>query len=149
MKLYNTPKRKVEDFKPNSDVVRIYTCGPTVYSHPHIGNYASYIYWDLLVRALKAEGYKVKRVLNLTDVGHLVSDADEGEDKLEKGARREGKSVWEIADYYINDFFDGFRKLNLTEPDVTARATDYIEQSRRHQNDRKRLYLRNRRWHLF
>ena len=128
MKLYNTPKRKVEDFKPNSDVVRIYTCGPTVYSHPHIGNYASYIYWDLLVRALKAEGYKVKRVLNLTDVGHLVSDADEGEDKLEKGARREGKSVWEIADYYINDFFDGFRKLNLTEPDVTARATDYIEQ---------------------
>lgn len=128
MKLYNTPKRKVEDFKPNSDVVRIYTCGPTVYSHPHIGNYASYIYWDLLVRALKAEGYKVKRVLNLTDVGHLVSDADEGEDKLEKGARREGKSVWEIADYYINDFFDGFHKLNLTEPDVVARATDYIEQ---------------------
>ena len=128
MRIYNTPKRKVEDFKPNSDVVRIYTCGPTVYSHPHIGNYASYIYWDLLIRALKAEGYKVKRVLNLTDVGHLVSDADEGEDKLEKGAAREGKTVWEVAEFYINDFFDGFHKLNLTEPDVVARATDYIEQ---------------------
>ena len=128
MKIYNTPKHKVEEFKPNSDVVRIYTCGPTVYSSPHIGNYASYIYWDLLVRTLKAEGYKVKRVLNLTDVGHLVSDADDGEDKLEKGARREGKSVWDVAEYYINDFFDGFHKLNLTEPDVVARATDYIEQ---------------------
>ena len=128
MKLYNTPAKKVEEFKPTGDTVKIYTCGPTVYSHPHIGNYASYIYWDLLIRALKAEGYQVKRVLNLTDVGHLVSDADEGEDKLEKGAAREGKTVWEIAEFYINDFFDGFHKLNLTEPDVVARATDYIEQ---------------------
>ena len=86
MKLYNTATRKLEEFKPISDVVKIYTCGPTVYSFPHIGNYAAYTYWDLLVRTLKANGYSVKRVLNLTDVGHLTSDGDEGEDKLEKGA---------------------------------------------------------------
>ena len=92
MKLYNTASKEVEEFKPIEEVVRIYTCGPTVYNFQHIGNYASYIYWDLLVRTLKANGYQVKRVLNLTDVGHLTSDGDEGEDKLEKGAAREGKS---------------------------------------------------------
>ena len=93
LKLYNTATRKIENFKPLGEVVKIYTCGPTVYNFQHIGNYASYIYWDLLIRTLKLDGYKVKRVLNLTDVGHLVSDGDEGEDKLEKGAEREGKSV--------------------------------------------------------
>ena len=127
MKLFNTASKKLETFKPISDVVKIYTCGPTVYNYQHIGNYAAYVYWDLLVRALKANGYKVKRVLNLTDVGHLVSDGDEGEDKLEKGAAREGKSVWEIADFYIDDFMKNFRALNLVKPDVVARATDYIE----------------------
>ena len=101
MKLYNTLGRKLEEFKPRDDVVKIYTCGPTVYAEAHIGNLTAYIYWDLLVRALRTNGYKVKRVLNLTDVGHLVSDADSGEDKLEKGAEREGKSVYEVADYYI------------------------------------------------
>ena len=82
LKLYNTASRKVENFKPLGEVVKIYTCGPTVYSRAHIGNLTAYIYWDLLVRALKLDGYKVRRVLNLTDVGHLVSDGDEGEDKL-------------------------------------------------------------------
>ena len=127
MKLYNTASKEVEEFKPIEEVVRIYTCGPTVYNFQHIGNYASYIYWDLLVRTLKANGYQVKRVLNLTDVGHLTSDGDEGEDKLEKGAAREGKSVYEIADMYSNDFLKNFRSLHLTEPDVIAKATDYIE----------------------
>ena len=131
MKLYNTLTRKLEEFKPqNPNEVKIYTCGPTVYSTAHIGNLTSYIYWDLLIRTLKASGYKVKRVLNLTDVGHLTSDADEGEDKLEKGAKRENKTVWEIADFYINKFLTDFRALNLTEPDILARATDYIEQDK-------------------
>lgn len=129
MKLYNTLTRKLEEFKPiNSAEVKIYTCGPTVYSMPHIGNYAAYVYWDLLVRTLKANGYGVKRVLNLTDVGHLTSDGDEGEDKLEKGAKREGKTVWQIADYYSNEFIKGIATLNLVEPDIIARATDYIAQ---------------------
>ena len=127
MKLYNTASKEIEEFKPIEEVVRIYTCGPTVYNFQHIGNYASYIYWDLLVRTLKANGYRVKRVLNLTDVGHLTSDGDEGEDKLEKGAAREGKSVYEIADMYSNDFLKNFRSLHLTEPDVIAKATDYID----------------------
>ncbi len=89
MKLYNTASHQIEEFKPISkDEVKIYTCGPTVYNTPHIGNLASYIYWDLLIRTIKKNGYNVKRVLNLTDVGHLTSDGDHGEDKLEKGARR-------------------------------------------------------------
>lgn len=128
MKLYNTLSRKVEEFKPLGPVVKIYTCGPTVYNFAHIGNFASYIYWDLLVRALKANGYPVKRVLNFTDVGHLTSDGDEGEDKLEKGARREGKSAFEIAEKYIESYLKDFDLLNLTTPDVLARATDYIKE---------------------
>ena len=128
LKLYNTATRKIENFKPLGEVVKIYTCGPTVYNFQHIGNYASYIYWDLLIRTLKLDGYKVKRVLNLTDVGHLVSDGDEGEDKLEKGAEREGKSVYEIADYYIEDYLANYRALELTWPDVLTRATDFIEE---------------------
>ena len=109
MKLYNTLTRTIEEFKPqNPDEVKIYTCGPTVYNFPHIGNYTSYIYWDLLIRTLKANGMTPKRVLNLTDVGHLTSDADDGEDKLEKGAKREGKTVWEIADYYSNYFLENY-----------------------------------------
>ena len=131
MKLYNTASRKLEKFKPLGKVVKIYTCGPTVYNFQHIGNYASYVYWDLLVRALKANGFKAKRVLNLTDVGHLVSDGDEGEDKLEKGAAREGKSVYEVAEFYAEDFLKNFRALELVKPDVIARATDYIEADER------------------
>lgn len=127
LRLYNTLSRKLETFKPLGNKVKIYTCGPTVYNYQHIGNYAAQIYWDLLVRTLLVNGYPVKRVLNLTDVGHLVSDGDEGEDKLEKGASREGKSVWDIADYYIADFQKWYRELNLTEPDVWARATSYVD----------------------
>lgn len=127
LKLYNTLSRKVENFKPISEVVKIYTCGPTVYSTPHIGNYAAYAYWDLLVRVLKLDGYKVQRVLNLTDVGHLVSDGDEGEDKLEKGAAREGKSPFEVAEHYIKVYLDNYAKMEFLPADILARATDYIE----------------------
>jgi len=127
MKLYNTASRKLENFKPLGDVVKIYTCGPTVYSAPHIGNFAAYAYWDLLVRTLNANGYKVKRVLNLTDVGHLVSDGDEGEDKLEKGAAREGKNVWEVAEHYINVYLHDYAEMEFLPANVVARATDYIE----------------------
>lgn len=131
LKLYNTLARKVENFKPLGEVVKIYTCGPTVYSFPHIGNYAAYTYWDLLVRTLKADGYKVKRVLNLTDVGHLVSDGDEGEDKLEKGAAREGKSPFEVANFYIDVYMENYAKMEFLPADVLARATDYIEADER------------------
>ena len=130
LKLYNTKEHKIEDFKSPNEIIKIYTCGPTVYNDAHIGNLTAYIYWDLLVRCLKTNGYKVKRVLNLTDVGHLVSDADEGEDKLEKGAKREGKSVWEIAETYIDKFKNDYKKLELAEPEVWARATDYIEEDK-------------------
>lgn len=127
LKLYNTATRKIETFASlNPDIVKIYTCGPTVYSQPHIGNYAAYVYWDLLIRTLEALGYQVRRVLNLTDVGHLVSDSDEGEDKLEKGARLSGKTVWEVAEFYIDAFKNDFHALGLREPAVWARATDYI-----------------------
>ena len=128
LKLYNTATRKLEEFKPLSDVVKIYTCGPTVYSYAHIGNLTAYIYWDLLVRTLKMNKYAVKRVLNITDVGHLVSDSDSGEDKLEKGAEREGKSVYEVADYYIDAFMRDYHDLKLAEPEILARATDYIDE---------------------
>ncbi len=127
LKIYNTASRKIETFKPSGDVVKIYTCGPTVYSEAHIGNLTAYIYWDLMVRTLLANGFSVKRVLNLTDVGHLVSDADDGEDKLEKGAKREGVSVWDVAEKYIDIFKRDYSELELSQPAVWARATDYIE----------------------
>lgn len=129
MKLYNTISRSVEEFKPiNPNEVKIYTCGPTVYDFAHIGNFTSYIYWDLMLRTLIANNYTPKRILNLTDVGHLASDADDGIDKLEKGAAREHKTVWEIAKYYSDYFLDGFHALNLLEPAKICRATDYVEQ---------------------
>ncbi|MBQ9017016.1 cysteine--tRNA ligase [Candidatus Saccharibacteria bacterium] len=129
MKLYNQLSKKVEDFRPGDpENVKIYTCGPTVYSYAHIGNFSSYIYWDLLVRTLALNGMTVNRVLNITDVGHLSSDADDGEDKLEKGAKREGKTVYEIADFYTAAFLDDYEKLKLKEPDQLARATHFIVQ---------------------
>lgn len=131
LRLYNTLAHRVEEFTPQDpNKVKIYTCGPTVYSTPHIGNFAAYIYWDLLIRTLKINGYTPYRVLNLTDVGHLTSDGDEGEDKLEKGARQSGKTVWEVAEYYSNLFLQDYKSLNLTPPDVIAKATDYIEQDK-------------------
>ncbi len=129
MRLYNTLTRKVEKFRPfDPEQVKIYTCGPTVYSQPHIGNFAAYVYWDLLVRTLLANGYGVRRVINLTDVGHLTSDADDGEDKLEKGARQSGETVWAVAERYIGAFQRDYDALNLLPPAVWARATDYIPQ---------------------
>lgn len=131
MKLFNTLTRKLESFKPfNPAEVKIYTCGPTVYSQPHIGNFAAYVYWDLLVRVLLANQYGTKRVINFTDVGHLTSDADDGEDKLEKGARQSGQSVWAVAEKYIDLFQKDFRRLNLIEPEAWARATDFIEEDK-------------------
>lgn len=129
IKLYNTLTRKVEAFNPfNPELVKIYTCGPTVYSEPHVGNFSAYVYWDLLIRTLIKSGYGVRRVINLTDVGHLTSDADDGEDKMEKGARKSGETVWQVAAKYISAFQRDFRELNLVPPEIWARATDYIDQ---------------------
>ena len=129
LKLYNQLSKSEQDFVPQDPQnVKIYTCGPTVYNYAHIGNLTAYIYWDFLVRVLTLSGYSVNRVLNLTDVGHLASDADEGEDKLETGAKKEGSTVWQIADKYIAAFLNDYQLLNLTPPQKIARATDYIKQ---------------------
>ncbi|MES2631089.1 MAG: cysteine--tRNA ligase [Patescibacteria group bacterium] len=129
LRFHNQLTRKVDTFKPIEDgFVRLYTCGPTVYNYPTVGNWVSYIYWDTLVRVLQANGNEVTRVMNITDVGHLVSDADDGEDKLEKGAKREGKTAWEVAQFYLDDFVAGMKALNLIAPTHLPRATEYIEQ---------------------
>lgn len=128
MKLYNTLSRKIEPIgKKPGDTIKLYTCGPTVYHYAHIGNLRNVIFNDTLRRTLEAVGYKVEHVMNITDVGHLVSDGDEGDDKLEKGAKREGKSVWEVAQYYIDAFDKHARALNVVKPTKTVRATDAIE----------------------
>lgn len=127
MRFYNTPSRKVEEFTPLAPrKVTLYTCGPTVYSTPHIGNFLAYIRWDILVRALQANDFEVVRVMNITDVGHLVSDGDEGEDKILKGALREGISMRDVAQRYTDEFMDGMKKLNLLEPTFVTKATDFI-----------------------
>lgn len=126
MNLYNTLTKKVEAFTPAGDTVLLYCCGPTVYDYAHIGNFRTYTMTDLLVRALKYFGYPVKYVMNVTDVGHLVSDADDGEDKMEKGAKREGKTAWDIAKFYTDAFIADSKKLNLLEPDVRPKPTEHI-----------------------
>ena len=129
IRLHNTLTRTVDEFKsiePNH--VRLYTCGPTVYNSLTIGNWVAYIAWDTLVRTLSANGYSVDRVMNITDVGHLVSDADDGEDKLQKGARREGKTAWEVAAFYTDDFTNGMAELNLISPTHLTKATDFIKE---------------------
>lgn len=129
LKLYNTLLRKKQIFRPLKDKkVGLYTCGPTVYNYAHIGNLRTYIFEDILRRVLEYNGYKVKHVMNYTDVGHLTSDADTGEDKMEKGARREGKSVWEIAEFYIKAFKKDAAALNILKPSLTPRATDHIKE---------------------
>jgi len=129
LKLYNTLLRKKQIFRPLKDKkVGLYTCGPTVYDYAHIGNLRTYIFEDILRRVLEYNGYKVKHVMNYTDVGHLTSDADTGEDKMEKGARREGKSVWEIAEFYIKAFKKDAAALNILKPSLTPRATDHIKE---------------------
>lgn len=128
LSFYNTLTRKVEQFIPNEDgKVAMYTCGPTVYHFAHIGNLRSYIMEDLLEKTLRYIGYDVKRVMNITDVGHLSSDADTGEDKMLAGAKREHKSVMEIAKFYTDAFFDDCKKLNIKTPDVVEPATNCID----------------------
>ena len=129
MYLYNSATRKREEFVPNNpDLVKMYTCGPTVYHFAHIGNLRSYIMEDVLEKALRYHGYNVKRVMNITDVGHLASDADTGEDKMLKGAKRENKSVMEIAQFYTDAFFADCKKLNIKRPDVVEPATNCINE---------------------
>ncbi len=129
LKFHNTLTGNIDEFVSQvPGKVSLYTCGPTVYDYPHIGNWTAYIYWDILVRILIANEYEVNRVMNITDVGHLVSDADEGEDKLEKGARREGKTAWEIAEFYTTVFMNGMNELGLIIPEHIAKATDFIDQ---------------------
>ncbi|MGZ3692645.1 MAG: cysteine--tRNA ligase [Bdellovibrionota bacterium] len=125
--LFNTPARQKEHFVPiNPGKVGLYTCGPTVYHYAHIGNLRTYVFEDFLVRALKRAGYEVNHVMNITDVGHLVSDGDDGEDKMEVGARKAGKTIWEIADYYSKVFFGDLEKLNVVMPQLRPKATDHV-----------------------
>jgi len=129
LKFHNQLTKKVDTFTPiEPGYVHLYTCGPTVYNYLTVGNWTAYIYWDTLVRVLQANGNEVTRVMNITDVGHLVSDADDGEDKLEKGAKREGKTAWEVAKFYADDFKEGMKALNLITPTHMPHATDYIPQ---------------------
>jgi len=129
IQLYNTLYRKKQIFKPLKDKkVGLYTCGPTVYWYAHIGNLRTYLFEDILRRTLEYNKYKVKHVMNITDVGHLTSDADTGEDKLEKGAKRENKTVWEIADFYTKHFQKDIKRLNIQEPSVWIKATDTIKE---------------------
>lgn len=129
LKIYNTLTRSKEEVEPiEGDVVRIYSCGLTVYDFAHIGNLRKYIFDDILKRTLKFLGYKVKHVMNVTDVGHLTSDQDEGEDKIEKGAKRERKSAYEIARFYEKAFIKDLKSLNIELPDAMPRATEYIKE---------------------
>ena len=129
MQLYNSLSHKKEEFVPNVEgKVNMYTCGPTVYHYAHIGNLRSYIMEDILEKALRFEGYDVNRVMNITDVGHLTSDGDTGDDKMLKGAKREHKTVMEIAKFYTDAFFADCEKLNIKKPDTVVPATTYIDE---------------------
>jgi cysteinyl-tRNA synthetase len=127
LRLFDTYTRSVRDFEPlQAPDVGLYACGPTVYDYAHLGNLRTYIFVDILRRALVYNGYRVKHVMNVTDVGHLVSDADTGEDKMERGSRRTGKSAWEIAGFYTESFKDDLAQLNVLEPAIWCRATEHI-----------------------
>lgn len=129
LKLYNTLTKTKEIFKPiDEKEVRIYSCGPTVYKNATIGNMRTNIFQDVLRRVLKYNGYKIKHAMNITDVGHLVSDGDEGEDKMLKSARKEHKSPMEIAEYYTKLFFDDLKSLNIETPEIVCKATDHIQE---------------------
>ena len=129
MKLYNTLTHSVEEFIPNnSDEVKMYTCGPTVYNYAHIGNLRTYIFEDVLEKSLRFLGYNVKRCMNITDVGHLTSDSDSGEDKMLKGAKREHKSVLEIAQFYTDEFKKDCEELNIKWPEIVSPATHNIDE---------------------
>jgi cysteinyl-tRNA synthetase len=127
VKLFNTLSREKEEFiSINPGIVNLYCCGPTVYNYQHIGNYRTFLFEDNLKRVLIYNGYDVRHVMNITDVGHLVSDEDEGDDKMEKGAEREGRTVWEIAEHYTEDFFNDIKLLNILPADEFPKATQYI-----------------------
>lgn len=127
MKLYNTLTKSVDEIVPQeAGKIKMYSCGPTVYDYAHVGHWFTYVRTDMLIRALKASGLELNWVMNITDVGHLVSDADEGEDKLEKGAKREGKTAWEVAEFYTQDFLHEMQSLNITTPTHITKATDHI-----------------------
>lgn len=133
LKLYNSLSREVEEFTPlKAGQVGMYTCGPTVYDFAHIGNFRTYTTADLLIRVLQYNGNNIKYVMNLTDVGHLtgdnLGDADTGEDRMEKSAKKEGKTAWEIAEFYSDQFIEDYKKLNLTQPELFAKATDHIQE---------------------
>ena len=128
LRIYNTLTRKKDEFIPiNKEEIRIYSCGPTVYNFAHIGNLRAYLFMDNLRRVLKYNGYKLKHAMNITDVGHLVSDADEGEDKMLKASRRENKDPFEIADFYTQAFLEDMKKLNIDMPEIICRATEHIQ----------------------
>lgn len=128
MKLYNTLTKKVEDFIPhNKNMITMYTCGPTVYYYAHIGNLRTYISEDILEKGLRYLGYNVKRCMNITDVGHLTGDSDTGEDKLSKEAKKENKSVLDIAEFYTKAFFEDLKKLNIKKPEIISPATQNID----------------------
>ncbi len=128
MDIYNTLTQSVETISnlPNKNKFGVYTCGPTVYDYAHLGHMRKYTMDDILLRTLRLAGFPVKHVMNITDVGHLVSDADTGEDKMEKGARRTGKTVWEVAKFFEDDFWRKFDLMGLIRPDIAPRATDHI-----------------------
>ena len=130
LKLYNTVSRSKELFtlEEGQEEVRLYCCGPTVYHYAHIGNLRSYLFEDFLRRGLEFFDFKVKHVVNITDVGHLTSDGDVGEDKMEKGAARTGKSVWEVADFYTKEFMNDWSRLNIIDPTIWCKATDHIKE---------------------
>src|SRR3989338_8359638 len=129
LKLYNTMTRKKEAFKPQKGkAVKLYTCGPTVYDYAHIGNLKTFVNEDLLKRYLLWKGFRVKHVMNITDVGHLTDDADEGEDKMVLAERREHKSAWEIAKFYEQAFKDDIAELNVIPSDILCRATEHIKE---------------------
>ena len=129
LKLYNTLTRKKEEFKPiHKGKVGLYSCGPTVYSYQHVGNLRTYIFSDILKRILFYDKYKVKHVMNVTDVGHLTSDADTGEDKIEKAAKKEGKKAQDITNYYLKIFREDFKKLNIIFPNIWPKATGHIKE---------------------
>lgn len=128
MKIYNTLTKKVEEFVPHQEgIVKMYTCGPTVYSYAHIGNLRTYIFEDILEKGLEYLGYQVNRVMNITDVGHMTSDADTGEDKMMKGAKREGKTVYEIAEFYTQAFLKDMDELHIRRPAIIEKASDHID----------------------
>ena len=127
--IYNTLTKQIEKFEPlTPSRVGFYSCGPTVYNFTHLGHLRTYILYDIIKRVLIFDGYKVKHVMNITDVGHLLSDADEGEDKIEKQAIKEKKSAWDIAEFYTKDFLNNLKQTNIILPDIIAPATKHIDE---------------------